>query len=73
MPLESQSSDEISVAPDRIYVAAKLFRLLEWKDAAQRKARRLGLTVRYFGGRRYILGRDLIEFLVKHGKESKDA
>ena len=64
---------EASVAPERLYPAWQLYCHLGWKAAAQRRARNLGLAVKYFGGRSYILGSDAIEFLLEHGKEEKDA
>ena len=61
-----------SIKPDELYVASDAYQSLGWKAAAQRKARRLGLRVKYFGGRSYVLGRDLIQFLIENGKDSKD-
>ena len=66
------SVNETSIAPERLYAARDLFQSLGWRDAIQRKARRLGLEVRYFGGRKYLLGSDVIKFVMTHGKTSKD-
>jgi len=40
-------------------------------SAAMRTARRQGLTVKYAGGRGYILGRHFIEYVEANGKSEK--
>jgi hypothetical protein len=40
-------------------------------SAALRTARRQGLTVKYAGGRGYVLGRDFIGYIETHGKSEK--
>jgi hypothetical protein len=39
--------------------------------AAIRTMRRSGLQVRYAGGRAYVLGKDFIDYVIKHGKSEK--
>lgn len=60
MPARRRETGEVRA--DAVYSYAGLARCLGWRVAMIRSARRAGLVVRRFGGRPYILGKDLVEF-----------
>jgi len=53
------------IRADELYTLKELKRRLEFKDATLRRARRAGLRVLKEGKRRYVLGRDWIDYLVQ--------
>jgi len=57
----NQSPGEIFL--NAIYRVDELKRRMGWKDAAFRSARRSGLKVCRSGGRAYVLGKDLNDYL----------
>lgn len=55
-----------------LYTLQTLKVRLGLKDAALRSARRAGLAVRYFGGRGYVLGDDVIAFVTNAKSSSSE-
>jgi len=53
---------------DKAYALRAFQQLTGMGTAALREARRNGLTVRRVGLRSFILGRDFLDYLAKHGK-----
>ena len=51
------------IAVDCLYTLAEIRQRLKLGQHAMRQARRAGLRVRRIGRRRYVLGRDVLEFL----------
>lgn len=60
-------SDVISVG--ELYPLDEAARRLGWSRRAMRTARRAGLPVRYFGGRGFLIGDDVIAFIREHGSK----
>ncbi len=54
------------VRSDCLYTWGCLHRLLGWGSRTVAKARRDGLPALSYGGRRYVEGRAIIEFLRRH-------
>jgi len=51
------------VTADALYTLAEIQERLKLGQAAMRQARRAGLRVRKIGRRRYVLGRDVLEYV----------
>lgn len=59
------------IEPGHLYGLDEAKRRMRWSATAFRTARRNGLRVRYAGGRGYVRGSDLIEYIDAHGKDHK--
>jgi len=59
------------IEPHILYHIDEARRRLGWGKGALRAARRKGLEIRYAGRRGYVLGRDIIEYIRKHGTTDK--
>lgn len=59
------------IEPGLLYPIDTLKALVGLRVAAIREARRAGLRVKYVGGRCYIKGEWFIEYVEKHGKDTK--
>ncbi len=59
------------IEPHILYTLDEAKRRLGWGAHAMRMARRAGLNVRYTGRRGYVLGRDIIEHIQQHSRDSK--
>ena len=57
------------VRADELYTLDELRARLKLGDSAMRQARRAGLRLLTVGRRRYVSGRQLIEWMESHGKE----
>lgn len=55
------------ILPDALYRVDELRRRMGWKDAAFRAARRRGLVVRRVGKRVFVIGSDVIAFVISQG------
>jgi predicted deacetylase len=78
--MENRMSVQTLVVPSpgqivsgELYTLDEVQARLKLGKAAMRSARRQGLRVRYFAGRAYVLGSDLVGFIAEHGKDEKDA
>lgn len=61
------------VSPGELYHLDELLARMRWSKHAWRTARRNGLRVLHAGGRAYVLGSDLIEYLSHlNGQEGRD-
>lgn len=54
---------------DCLYVLDEFKAVMKWGDRAMRSARRDGLKVRYVGGRAYVLGEDVIEWIRQQNQD----
>ena len=62
VPIERPDAPGL-VSADCLYTLGEVQRRLKLGQAAMRTARRAGLKVRKIGSRRYVLGRDLLEYV----------
>ena len=51
------------ISADSLYTLGEVRERLKLGEAAMRQARRAGLKVRTIGRRRYVLGKDLLDFV----------
>jgi len=74
MPSANAPLDRVPglITADTLYTLHELKVRLGLGTHAMRSARRSGLKVRYIGRRALVLGRDVIEFVEKHGKARHD-
>jgi hypothetical protein len=59
------------IEPQCLYPLELAKHYLGWGAASLRHARRNGLRVKYAGGRGYVLGQDIIQYILSSGKDSK--
>jgi hypothetical protein len=67
----SESAETGVVRPEEMLSLDAIKRRLGWGNHALREARHNGLKVRYVGVRGYLLGKDVIEYVVQHGRDFK--
>lgn len=61
---------DTSIDPARLYRADELAGRMGWRPSAWRAARRAGLKAHRVGKRFFVLGSDLIRFVLEHGGRS---
>lgn len=54
-----------------LYTLSEVQSRTGWSKHALRAARRAGLPVKYVGGRAFLTGDSILEFVVNHGKDTK--
>jgi len=59
------------IEPEKLYHIEAAKRETGWGARSLREARRKGLPVLYLGRRAFVLGRDIIEHIQKHGTPTK--
>lgn len=59
------------IEPHILYRLEEAKQRLGWGAHSMRQARRNGLKVRYAGRRGYLLGRDVIEYIERTGRDEK--
>lgn len=61
---------ERPITQDGLYRLDDFKKAMGWGDRALRSARRDGLPVRYFGGRGFVLGKDVIDWMTTRSADS---
>lgn len=56
------------ISEHELYALDELKARMRWTDSSLRSARRQGLRVLRFSKRRYVQGRDVMQFLEQHAK-----
>lgn len=69
--ISTDIADHGVIIPDRLYTFQAFERITGIGKAGLRSARRNGLEVRYFGRQGYVLGRTVIDFIVRNGAVSR--
>ncbi|MBC7856468.1 MAG: hypothetical protein IAF94_23810 [Pirellulaceae bacterium] len=59
-----------TVEPETLYTLDEIKARLRWSLHSMRQARRRGLKVRYVGGRGFVHGQAVIDFILTEGSES---
>lgn len=59
------------IEPDVVYTLQRAMMEMNWGRAAFRTARRRGLRVKYAGRTGYVMGRDLIDYIDRAGRDTK--
>lgn len=72
-PNSQATASPVAIVPDLMYPVPEAQRITGWKKDAWRSRLDEGLKdkVRYSGGRAFILGRDLIDHILTHGRTTK--
>ena len=63
--------DITSIKPDEMYLVSELAEALGLGKRVLREARKQGLAIRYFANRSFVLGKDMIDHIMSHGRAER--
>ena len=69
-PKKERPATPGTVEPDTLYTLDEIKARLRWSLHSMRQARRNGLKVLYVGGRGFVQGAAVIDFIVQRGSDA---